>query len=110
VTFDPFGDFETQGYLRNLSKEKDPEIVRRLEHASFITGIDAALQRLAKVKRLSYADVLETHRVLFEAIYPWAGQDPLCLPTAWRTKSPEHPASMETMSRTRSSAKPVTRR
>jgi len=75
VTFDPFGDFETQGYLRNLSKEKDPEIVRRLEHASFITGIDAALQRLAKVKRLSYADVLETHRVLFEAIYPWAGQD-----------------------------------
>jgi cell filamentation protein len=75
VTFDPFGDFETQGYLRNLAKEKDPEIVRRLEHASFMTGIDAALQRLAKVKRLSYADVLETHRILFEAVYPWAGQD-----------------------------------
>jgi cell filamentation protein len=56
-------------------RNKDPEIVRRLEHASFITGIDAALQRLAKVKRLSYADLLETHRVLFEAIYPWAGQD-----------------------------------
>jgi cell filamentation protein len=75
VIFDPFGDFETQGYLRNLTKEKDPEIVRRLEHASFMTGIDAALQRLAKVMRLSYADVLETHRILFEAIYPWAGQD-----------------------------------
>jgi cell filamentation protein len=75
VTFDPFGDFETQGYLRNLTKEKDPEIVRRLEHTSFMTGIDAALQRLAKVKRLSYADVLETHRILFEAVYPWAGQD-----------------------------------
>jgi cell filamentation protein len=75
VTFDPFGDFETQGYLRNLTKEKDSEIVRRLKHASFMTGIDAALQRLAKVKRLSYADVLETHRILFEAIYPWAGQD-----------------------------------
>ncbi len=75
MTFDPFGDFETQGYLRNLTKEKDPEIVRRLEHASFMTGIDAALQRLAKVKFLSYADVLETHRILFDAIYPWAGQD-----------------------------------
>jgi cell filamentation protein len=75
VTFDPFGDFETQGYLRNLAKEKDPDIVRRLEHASFMTGIDAALQRLAKVKRLSYADVLETHKILFEAVYPWAGQD-----------------------------------
>ena len=77
MTFDPFGDFETQGYLRNLAKEKDPEIVRRLEHTSFMTGIDAALERLADVRRLSYGDVLETHRILFEAIYPWAGQDRL---------------------------------
>jgi cell filamentation protein len=75
VTFDPFGDFETQGYLRNLAKEKDPEIVRHLEHASFMTGIDAAIERLAKSERLSYSDVLETHRILFEAVYPWAGQD-----------------------------------
>jgi cell filamentation protein len=75
VTFDPFGDFETQGYLRNLAKEKDPDIVRRLEHASFMTGIDAALEHLAEVKRLSYPDVLETHGTLFEAVYPWAGQD-----------------------------------
>jgi cell filamentation protein len=49
VTFDPFGDFKTQGYLRNLAKEKDPEIVRRLEHTSFTTGIDAVFERLAKV-------------------------------------------------------------
>jgi cell filamentation protein len=75
VTFDPFGDFESQGYLRNLAKEKDPAIVRRLEHASFMTGIDAALERLAKIKHLSYPDVLETHRILFDAVYPWAGQD-----------------------------------
>ena len=77
MTFDPFGDFETQGYLRNLAKEKDTDIVRRLEHTSFTTGIDAALERLAKVKHLSYPDVLETHRILFEAVYPWAGQDRL---------------------------------
>lgn len=77
VTFDPFGDFETQGYLRNLAQEKDPGIIRRLEHSSFTTGIDAALERLAKIKRLSYSDVLETHRILFEAVYPWAGQDRL---------------------------------
>ena len=75
MTFDPFGDFETRGYLRNLAKEKDPEILRRLEHTSFTTGIDAAFEYLATVKRLSYLDVLETHRILFEAIYPWAGQD-----------------------------------
>jgi phosphoglycolate phosphatase-like HAD superfamily hydrolase len=30
VTFDPLGDFETQGYLRNLAREKDSEIVRHL--------------------------------------------------------------------------------
>jgi cell filamentation protein len=77
VTFDPFDDFETQGYLRNVANEKDPDIVRRLVHASFTTGIDAALERLAKVKCLSYADLLDTHKVLFEAVYPWAGQDRL---------------------------------
>ena len=27
MTFDPFGDFESQGYLRNLAKEKDPDRV-----------------------------------------------------------------------------------
>jgi len=75
VTFDPFGDFETQGYLRNRAKEKDPDIVRRLEHVSFMTGIDVALERLATIKRLAYPDVLETHRILFDAVYPWAGQD-----------------------------------
>ena len=75
MTFDPFGDFETQGYLRNLAKEKDPEIVRHLEHAAFLTGIDAALERLVKIKQLSYTDLLETHKSLFEAVYPWAGQD-----------------------------------
>jgi cell filamentation protein len=75
VTFDPFGDFASQGYLRNLAKEKDPDIVRRLEHAAFMTGIDAALERLSKIKRFSYPDVLETHRILFDAVYPWAGQD-----------------------------------
>lgn len=77
MTFDPFGDFETRGYLRNFASEKDPEIVRRLEYTSFTTGIDAAFDRLAAVQLLSYQDVLDTHRILFEAVYPWAGQDRL---------------------------------
>jgi cell filamentation protein len=63
VTFDPFGDFETQGYLRNLAKERNPDIIRRLEHASFMTGIDVALDRLAKVTQLSYPDLLEKYPV-----------------------------------------------
>jgi cell filamentation protein len=77
VTFDPFGDFETRGYLRNIVRAKDPEIVRRLQHNSFITGIDDAFNRLAARKRLSYDDMLGTHKILFEAVFPWAGEDRL---------------------------------
>lgn len=35
MTFDPFGDFETRGYLRNFAGEKNPEFVKRLEHEAF---------------------------------------------------------------------------
>jgi cell filamentation protein, protein adenylyltransferase len=75
VTFDPFGDFESRGYLRNVEQEKDLDIVRRLEHVSFTTGLDDALKQLSGVKQLSYKDVLDTHKTLFEAVYPWAVED-----------------------------------
>jgi len=75
VTFDPFGDFETRGYLRNFEGEKNLDIVRRLEHLSFTTGVEDAFQKLSQVETLSYEDVLGTHKILFEAVYPWAGQD-----------------------------------
>ncbi len=75
MTFDPFGDFATEGYLRNFEKEKDLAIVKRAENASFTTGLDEAFARLARSKVLSYDDVLQTHGILFGAVYPWAGQD-----------------------------------
>jgi cell filamentation protein, protein adenylyltransferase len=75
VTFDPFGDFATEGYLRNFEKEKDLAIVKRAENASFMTGLDEAFATLARSKVLSYNDVLTTHAILFGAIYPWAGED-----------------------------------
>ena len=75
MIFDPFGDFATEGYLRNFEKEKDLAIVKRAENASFMTGLDEAFAILAKVKTFSYDDVLTTHGILFGAIYPWAGQD-----------------------------------
>jgi cell filamentation protein len=75
VTFDPFGDFATEGYLRNFEKEKDLSIVKRAEHASFATGLDDAFAYLAVSEVLTYGDVLKTHGILFGAIYPWAGQD-----------------------------------
>ena len=77
MTFDPFGDYKTAGYLRNFEKVKDLDIVRRLEHASFATGIDEAFRQLAAAERLAYDHVLQTHKILFEAVYPWAGQDRL---------------------------------
>jgi cell filamentation protein len=77
VIFDPFGDFETRGYLRNLASEKDLAIVRRLEHASFVTGIGPALRDLGAAKTLTYEHVLSTHKTLFNAVYPWAGEDRL---------------------------------
>jgi cell filamentation protein len=75
VTFDPFGDFATEGYLRNFEKEKDLAIIKRAEHASFVTGLDEAFAYLAKSKVLAYEDVLKVHGILFGAVYPWAGQD-----------------------------------
>ena len=77
MTFDPFGDFERRGCLRNLANEKDPDIVRRIEHTSFVTGLEQAFRQLNEVKQLSYENVLATHRTLFEAVYPWAGEDRL---------------------------------
>lgn len=75
MTFDPFGDFATRGYLRNVAKAKDPEIVQRLLHNSFLTGIDAAVADLKAQPTLRYDDVLKTHKTLFEAVFPWAGED-----------------------------------
>ncbi|CAK0779218.1 cell filamentation protein [Gammaproteobacteria bacterium] len=77
MTFDPFADFETRGYLRNLFGERDLEIVRHLEHSAFVSGVEEAIYNLSWRPVLSYKDVLDTHRILFKDIYPWAGQDRL---------------------------------
>jgi cell filamentation protein len=89
VTFDPFGDFATEGYLRNVEKEKDLDIVKRLEHASFTTGLDEAFAALGNSRQFSYSSVLQTHSILFNAVYPWAGQDRLAIaPTLTVRKGP----------------------
>lgn len=75
MTFDPFDDFEQRGYLRNLFGEKDPEIIRHLEHTSFVAAVDEAFKSLSQIDHLSYQDVLDTHKSLFGDMYPWAGQD-----------------------------------
>ena len=61
MSFHLFGDFATEGYLRNVEKEKDLDIVKRLEHTSFTTGLDEAFMALGKSRRFSYSNVLQTH-------------------------------------------------
>jgi cell filamentation protein len=75
VNFDPFGDFETAGYLRNRFQLTDINTVKRLEHSSFEANIEQALGHLAHLKEVDYASILDVHRILFQDIYPWAGQD-----------------------------------
>jgi cell filamentation protein len=75
VTFDPFGDFDSLGYLRNFPGLKDISQVKALEHASFQINIDRAINTLAAVDLIEYKHVLEIHKTLFGDVYPWAGQD-----------------------------------
>lgn len=75
MPFDPFGDFATCGYLRNFAGEKDPGAVKHLEHRAFAAHVLGALEYLKTQASLRYEHLLETHRILFGAMYPWAGQD-----------------------------------
>ena len=76
MTFDPFGDFDTRGYLRNTKGLKDPEAVKLFEHSAFRLNVGKALAALRETTRpLGYQDVLDTHKRLFGRVYPWAGQD-----------------------------------
>lgn len=77
MSFDPFGDFETTGYLRNSLGLKDPAEVKENEHFSFEMGLDEALSYLERTKNLNYQALLQVHRLLFEKFYPWAGRDRL---------------------------------
>ncbi|ODT57263.1 hypothetical protein ABS71_20275 [bacterium SCN 62-11] len=75
MVFDPFGDYETLGYLRNAVGEKDLQKVKRLEHRSFLTQLPRASENLKSLEDITYQQLLDTHKQFFGPIYPWAGQD-----------------------------------
>lgn len=75
--FDPFKDFGTAGYLRNTAREKNPKIVKQIEHALFTANLQDAMAWLKKKRRIEYDDFLKVHYILFSGFYPWAGQDRL---------------------------------
>ena len=75
MPFDPFADFDSRGYLRNHFGFKDVAQVKKLEYLAFRDALPDALTYLVDQSELTYSDVLMTHRILFEAVYPWAGED-----------------------------------
>lgn len=74
--FDPFGDFETAGYLRNRFAKKDPTDIKELEHITFLLQLPSVLDWL-QTQPLTYDTLLQVHHKLFCDFYPWAGQDRL---------------------------------
>lgn len=73
--FDPFGDYDEKGYLRNHAGVKDKALVSRLEHVSFSRNIERALKTLEASQSITHEEIKETHRILFSDVYPWAGKD-----------------------------------
>lgn len=74
--FDPFGDFQSAGYLRNVEALKDPEMVKNQERVFFEAHLEEALDFLRSVKgNIGYAHFLRVHAILFGEFYPWAGRD-----------------------------------
>ncbi len=72
--FDPFGDFETAGYLRNTQRLKDLRIVKQIEHEVFRANLIDAIEYLAKARVIGYSHFLKVHEILFSDFYPWAGK------------------------------------
>ncbi|MFB3303370.1 Fic family protein [Pseudomonas sp. AMR01] len=75
MSFDPFGDFETAGYLQNALKLKDSVEVKESEHLAFELSLEDALQYLAKKSSIDYNSLLKVHEILFSGFYHWAGKD-----------------------------------
>jgi fido (protein-threonine AMPylation protein) len=89
VTFDPFGDFESRGYLRNFASLKDISQVKDLEYASFQGNLSRAINALAAIDFIEYKHVLAIHKTLFGDVYPWAGRDRLLTALTKELNDPE---------------------
>jgi cell filamentation protein len=82
--FDPFGDFETRGYLQNFEGLKRMDEVKVLEHTFFEANLEDAFEFLGSVKGpLTYKHFLKVHHVLFsdpdgqsKFPHPWPPQIP----------------------------------
>lgn len=80
--FDPFGDYDTRGYLQNFYALKRGAKLDSLEQIELGSSLPSALSFLSKEDIPDYNSVLKVHNILFQKIYPWAGKDRLNLDLA----------------------------
>lgn len=73
--FDPFGDEGARGYLRNHFSVTNAESIKILEHLCFSICLERATTFLSFSRSLGYPELLGVHRIIFQALYPWAGID-----------------------------------
>ena len=53
----------------------DQSIVRKWEHAVYVSNIVSVVSYVRNDKPITYSTLLNTHRQIFGTIYPWAGSD-----------------------------------
>jgi cell filamentation protein len=70
MPFDPFGDFQTRGYLRNSLGVQDRRAIGRAGHLAFRAHVPHAPQAPTSRETLRNEDVLSTHQQLFGSLYP----------------------------------------
>jgi cell filamentation protein len=75
MIFDPFGDFAERGYLRNKAGLHDLSAIKQFEQRAFRYRLAEAVASLKNADQITYRQVLDTHWILFQDVYPWAGQD-----------------------------------
>lgn len=73
--FDVFENYQTHGYLQNTQKLLLGQHLKELEHHVFMVHLPNVLEMLSSQKTLSYDTLLDTHKLLFRQLYPWAGKD-----------------------------------
>jgi len=55
--FDPFNDFESSGYLRNARKDKDPVVIKHMEHNLFRANLKEAFDYLSQNEIINIREI-----------------------------------------------------
>lgn len=74
MVWDPFGDFESRGLLRNRYRIRDAAKLASAEYLIVQAKMPRALSILSRERDITLASWRRAHAVLFRDLYPWAGK------------------------------------